>query len=52
MSSKAKNIRCFVVVEPDTPDIDLQQQHSHLESGLTKKCLHLVFLSFSRNLET
>jgi hypothetical protein len=49
MSRKPKNIRYFVVVELD---IELQQLHSHPESGLTKQFLLLVFLSFSRYLET
>jgi hypothetical protein len=52
MSRKPKNIRYFVVVELDIPDIELQQLHSHPESGLTKQFLLLVFLSFSRYLET
>lgn len=52
MSNRPKNIRCFVVVEPDTLDIDLQQLHLHPESVLTKQCLRLVFLFFSLYLET
>ena len=51
ISSKPKNKRYFVVVEPDIPDIELQQLNSHLEFVLTKQCLLLVFLSFSRYLE-
>ena len=52
MSSKPNNIHYFVVVKPDIPDIELLQLDSRLEFVLTKQYLLLVFLSFSRHLET